>query len=73
MPLHTFLHNFMNVLVQIANKMGLPKRTCYIGGSLILVLAPLAQIVCLFVFREAATHDREGVYFTYADRSGRAV
>jgi hypothetical protein len=27
MPLYTFLHNLLNVLVQIANKMGLKKNT----------------------------------------------
>jgi hypothetical protein len=27
MPLHTFLHNLLNVLVQIANKMG-QKQKC---------------------------------------------
>jgi hypothetical protein len=27
MPLYTFLHNLLNVLVQIANKMGLQKKT----------------------------------------------
>jgi hypothetical protein len=26
MPLYTFLHNLLNVLVQIANKMGLQKK-----------------------------------------------
>jgi hypothetical protein len=26
MPLHTFIHNLLNVLVQIANKMGLQKK-----------------------------------------------
>jgi hypothetical protein len=26
MPMHTFLHNLQNVLVQIANKMGLQKE-----------------------------------------------
>jgi hypothetical protein len=26
MPLYTFIHNLLNVLVQIANKMGLQKK-----------------------------------------------
>jgi hypothetical protein len=42
MPLYTFLHNLLNVLVQIANKMGLQKNMdfyqqthrLFIGGSL---------------------------------------
>jgi hypothetical protein len=31
MPLHTFLHNLLNVLVQIANKVGLQKKR---GGQI---------------------------------------
>jgi hypothetical protein len=30
MPLYTFLHSLLNVLAQIANKMGLQKK-CYVG------------------------------------------
>jgi hypothetical protein len=29
MPLYTFLHKLLNVLVQIANKMGLQKKRFY--------------------------------------------
>jgi hypothetical protein len=29
MPLYTFLHSLLNVLVQIANKIGLQKKTVY--------------------------------------------
>jgi hypothetical protein len=33
MPLYTFLHNLLNVLVQIANKMGLQKNEIKLSSN----------------------------------------
>jgi hypothetical protein len=47
MSMYTFIHNLLNVLVQIANKMGL-KKSCYQMSYMPLVVGPLitgAQLV----------------------------
>jgi hypothetical protein len=33
MPLYTILHNLLNVLVQIANRMGLQKERVFFSGN----------------------------------------
>jgi hypothetical protein len=70
MPLYMFLHNLLNVLVQIANKMGLQKNTktsqfidllpihphtFQPSTTFIITLPPtLALILLVYIFRAAA-------------------